>query len=165
VVGNATNRALISARGQAVPAGTSDLAIARLTVGGRVEQTDILAGYTIDGDPVNGDAQIGAVKVGTDWITSNLVAGIMTASYFGSNDDMVIPGSSAVRSSKIASIAVGGQVLGTPDSVNPDDHYGFEAESIGSLRVGGTAIPLKAGPHDDDLFVGSTGDVRVRELQ
>jgi hypothetical protein len=156
---------IISAVGHASlsPGAANDVAIASLKVGGRVEFAEILAGYDIVLNPVNGDAQIGAVTVGTDWIASTMVAGVMTATYFGSGSDTVIPASSATRSSKIASITVGGQVLGTPDSVDPFDHYAFESESIGSLKIGGTSIQLKAGRHNDDLYVGTTGDLRLLE--
>jgi hypothetical protein len=158
---------IISAEGKAgpSPSATTDLAIASLTVGGRVEFADILAGYNVVLNPMNGDAQIGAVTVGADWIASNLVAGVMaTNDYFGDADDAVIPGSSATLSSKIASIKIGGQVLGTPASVEPNDHYGFVAEAIGSLKVGGSSIPLKTGLNNDDLHVGATGDIELREV-
>src|SRR5439155_857241 len=65
---------IITARGQALYSPGIDLAIGHLTVGGRVEFANILAGYQTDMGSVNGDAQIGAVKVGGDWVASNLVA-------------------------------------------------------------------------------------------
>ena len=47
------------------------MAIAALTVGGRVEFANVLAGYDTLLSPVNRDPQIWAVKVGGDWVGSN----------------------------------------------------------------------------------------------
>jgi hypothetical protein len=49
------------------------------------------------------------------------------------------------------------------------DHFGFVAESIGSLKIGDTTIPLLAGRSNDDLLLaadidGLFGDVRLREI-
>ena len=80
--GTGASPVTISARGQhlPLPAGArTDLAIGKITIGGRVEFTNFLAGYNFDFvsglQASNGDAQVGAVKVGGDWIASNLVAG------------------------------------------------------------------------------------------
>jgi hypothetical protein len=144
---------------------TTDLAIAGLTVRGRVEMADILAGYDVDLNPANGDAQIGAVNIGADWIASNLVAGIKaTNGYFGDGDDVLIADTSATITAKVASIVIGGQALGTLESANPADHFGFVAELIGLLNVGGTSIPLKVGPHNDNVKVGATLDLNLVEV-
>ncbi len=166
--GNSTNPVFITARGQATvsPKATVDLAIASLTVNGRVEMADILAGYDTSGNAVNGNASIGAVKVGLDWIASNIAAGVETGDSsmnFGkATDHEVLPESNPDLISQIASIVIGGQVLGTPTVTT--DHFGLDAEQIGSFSVGGTSYALKPGPHNDGLQpVGATGDVDLFE--
>jgi hypothetical protein len=160
---------VISARGQAAPTATADLAIASLTVGGRVERANILAGYNLILDPVNADAQIGPAVVGGDWIASNLVGGVAAGDdgYFGTDDDVPIPeaGQSPAILARIDSVLIRGQALGTLPGINPDDHYGIVAELIGSAGVGETtALPLAAGPGNDDIPLGVTGDLRVLEV-
>src|SRR5260370_9836038 len=137
LLGNTTNPVVISARGQAVPTATTDVAIQSLTVRGLVQYTNILAGYDVDGNPVNGDAQIGDVIVDRDWIASNLVAGVMAGAdgLFGTADDAIIPGGSPGIIARINSITINGQVSGTPAAVNSTDHFGIVAEEIGSLRI------------------------------
>ncbi|MGB8170206.1 MAG: hypothetical protein WCF18_22070, partial [Chthoniobacteraceae bacterium] len=119
LIGNAGVSVLIIARGQAAPGAGTDVAIRSLTVGGRVERADILAGYTVDGitppEGVNADAQIGAVIVGA-WFTSNLAAGVQDNfdaarnDFFGEGDDRAITGGS----DKIASITIKNSAYGTP---------------------------------------------------
>jgi hypothetical protein len=127
IVGNPTHPAIISARGQANPQGTTDLAIGKLTVAGRVEFGQILAGVQVNGVAVNADAQIGSVYVGGDWIASNLVAGAVAGAdgKFGTADDAKMSGASVKDevgiNSRIASVTIGGQVLGN-------------GQRIGSLR-------------------------------
>ena len=59
--------------------------------------------------------------------------------------------------SKIASITIGGQVLGVLG--DPSKTFGFGAGFIGSFKVGGTAIPLIPGPHKDKFTgPGVAGD-------
>jgi len=126
----------------------------------------ILAGYDADLNPQNADAQIGAVKVGGDWVASSLAAGATDGGDgFGNATDAVIAGGndSPAIQSRIASIQIGGQALGTPDAVNNTDHFGFVAQQIGSFKVGGTVFPLLALANDD-LAVGATGDLRLREV-
>src|SRR5205085_7389524 len=67
MLGNATNPALISARGQVTPSATADVAIGSVRVLGSVEYGFIRAGFDLDGYAMNADAQIGAVTVGGDW--------------------------------------------------------------------------------------------------
>jgi hypothetical protein len=162
------------------PTAKSDLAIGSLTVLGRVELANILAGYDAstngltDGSgaitgAVNGVASIGAVKIGGDWIQSNLVAGSSPGSdnLFGTADDTEIGaegGEDLVA--RIASILIAGQVLGTPGTQSTSDHYGFVAEDIGSFAAGGTVFALKPGPSNGQppLAVSATGDVSLFEV-
>ncbi len=172
IIGNTTNRALITARGQLTPAGTTDLAIGKLTVTGRVEHALIHAGesYPVFTPSVqNADAQIGPVIVGGDWIASDLVAGALAGGdgQFGNADDVIMSGAGvknvATVFSKITSIVIGGQVLGT---VGAGDHFGFVAQNIGSFKVKNsvTTFPLLAGNTNDDFLVGLLGDLRVNEI-
>jgi len=172
IIGNTTNRALITARGQLAPAGTTDLAIGKLTVTGRVEHSLIHAGESFPdfGAPSvrNADAQIGPVVIGHDWIASDLVAGAVDGGNgFGNLLDAKISGGGvkdvATVFSRITSIVIGGQVLGT---VGGTDHFGFVAENIGSFKVKGgtTTFPMLAGNGNDAFFVGLLGDLAVREI-
>ncbi len=174
LIGNTTSNGaspvVISARGQHTQGATSDLAIGKITIGGRVEFANILAGYNTSLSPVNANAQIGPVNVGGDWAASNLVAGASNIASsntkFGNANDAKIAGGTdnAAIISKIASITIGGHLFGTPASVSTTDHFGFVAEQVGSLKVGGFAIPLTAVPHQDDRAIGETPDVRVHEI-
>jgi hypothetical protein len=140
--------------------------IASLKVGRRVEFANILAGYDINGNAVSGDAQIDTVTVGGDWIASNLVCGATAGAdgVFGTADDAEIPGETTTTPATIASIRIQGKVLGTFSAANSTDHYGFVAEEIGSLSIGGFAFALKAGPSNDAFDIGDTQDVSVREV-
>jgi hypothetical protein len=165
LVGNATNPVVISAVGQAVvpPGSTRDVAIASLKVGGQVEFANILAGYDTNLTPVNANAQIGAVKVGGDWIASNLVAGVAAGSdgLFGTADDVLIPDLNANPRiiASIASVTIGGQAQGT---VAGGDHFGIVAQKIDALSVAGSTLPLTAGK--DVIPLGATGDFTAREV-
>jgi len=169
LVGNSTQSVLISAAGEEQPAGGVDMAIKKLSVGGRVEFADVLAGYETNNTatPINPDAQIGAVKVGGDWIASNLVAGVDPVNgRFGDSDDVPITqtGEPDGFLSRIARIVIGGQVFETTSTTT--DHFGFVAQQIGTLQIGGLAYRLTGGPGNDltGLAIGATNDVRVREV-
>lgn len=162
VRGTATNRALIMAEGQRAPTSTVDLAIGKLTINGRVERASILAGFEDDG-PItdrNADAQIGTVVVTGDWIASDMVAGGRRGvdGFFGSADDRKMSGAGikdvATVISRINSVTIGGQVVGSIEDNN--DRFGFVAELVGSFKVKGgtTTFPLMANAGNDNLFVG-----------
>jgi hypothetical protein len=133
VVGNGTNAVIISAGG--APKLTSDSAIGSITIGGRVEEARILGGYHPDTlAPADGNAQIGAVSVGLDWIASSLVAGVQNTGdldHFGDSNDTII-GALASSIAKIASITIGGSAIGTPALA---DHFGFLSHTIGSFKM------------------------------
>ncbi len=171
--GSGGSPVVISARGRLTPTATTDLAIGSITVGtvadgGRVEFANILAGYNTALTGVNADAQIGAVLVRGDWAASNLVAGASNSGFpsFGDANDAKITGGTDTVGilSRIASITINGQVFGTPASVNSTDHYGFVAEQIGSLTIGTILTALAAGPHNDNLAVGETSDMKLHEV-
>lgn len=170
VVGNATNRAVISAGNNGpVVNGVTSAAIAKLTVGktatngavtgGDVSFLDVLAGYgevgTVEdprGTARSADAQIGTVTVKGDILETNIVAGGEAGAdgLFGTVDDVkpvttatdtVIDKASVLSS--IAKLIIGGQVL-TNSDVN-----GIVAERIGAITVNGSAVTLNAGAGND----------------
>jgi hypothetical protein len=179
VLGNGTNKAIISARGSATPTATTDVAIGSLRVLGRIELGNILAGFDAGGIARNADAQIGTVNIGGDWIGSNIVAGAVNLGTdnlpggLGSNADNVNFGNindvkmsgmvkdDSLVSSRIASLTIGGQVMGT---IGPFDHFGIVAENVGAVRIGGTLLGLAVGKSNDDFLVGITGNLRVNEV-
>jgi hypothetical protein len=169
LIGNPTTPVMITARGQAEQGATTDVAIKSLTVKGRVEFTDVLAGYDGNRTGVNADAQIGAVVVG-DWIASNLVAGVqddasaLHDAFFADGDDQAITGGSSSIVSKIGSITIKGTALGTLGG--GVDSFGFVAQQIGSFKIGRTPFPLSPGAANDlaGLFASVTGDLLVREV-
>jgi hypothetical protein len=172
IVGNATNPALIVTQGREVkPASGTDLALASLTVKGDVRFAQILAGYIPYNpgfgepgfvSPVNADASIGAVSVGGDWVASSLVAGAEDkgAKGFGLGDTRQTAANTALTA-KIASIAIKGAVQGTTVG---GDHFGFVAEQIAKLTIGGKVIALKAGPANDHVPIPGTPDVHLLEV-
>jgi hypothetical protein len=167
LVGNSTHRVLIQANRQENPTGTSDLAIGSIKVNGRVEYTRIRAGLLFETGAENADAQIGSVIVGGNWIASTITAGISLGAdgLPGTNDDAKLNGIGvkdvASVNSKINSITIGGQILGT---ANGGDHFGFVAEVLGSLKIGGVNIPLLAGKSNDNAALGPFADFRAREV-
>jgi hypothetical protein len=168
---NGDSPVVISARGQKVPGATTDIAIGRITIGGRAEHARFLAGYDTGLTPKNADAQVRAVTVGGDWIASDLVAGVAAGAdgLFGRADDAAISGAGTTDNpgivSSIAGLKIGGLVYGTPFSVSGSDHFGFVAQEVGSVKVGGFTAPLRPGADNDVIELApTTGDMTVREV-
>ena len=144
-----------------------------LKIAGTTTHARVLAGYHVfttakfgDGG-INADAAIGSVTVGGDWIASSIGAGVQEkVDGFGDCEKIDQAGAKDVAEivSRIGSIVVKGQVRGT----NADmDSFGFGAEFIGSIKVGGnTIVPLKAGASNDltGISLGTTGDFFIREV-
>ena len=110
---------------------------------------------------------VGTLYIRGDWIASNLAAGVDPVNgMFGDADDvkMVSPDTKDIDtvSSSIASLTIGGQILGT---VGGSDHYGIVAEVVRAVRIGGSPLTLVTGGPNDDFFVGTTGDVKIKEVQ
>jgi hypothetical protein len=147
-----------------VTTATTEVVIKSLTIGGSVKNADILGGY-YDGQAVNRTAQIGAVKVKGDWIESNLVAGVQNATSnpanFGDNLDVLITptGPNPAILSKIASITIGGQVIGSTTS-----HFGFVAQQIGSFKSAGFTAKLTTGTDAPIELALVQGNVTIREI-
>jgi hypothetical protein len=163
IIGTRTNPEILTAFSGP---GNSPLAIQSVFVGGRVEFSEILAGFDESLTPLNPDAQIGRVTVGGDWIASSISAGIDPKNgTFGDIDDQLITGKNDPNIlAKIGSIKIGGALLGTPVFPNDIDTFGFEAEQIGSVSIGGVVLPLQAGPHNDIFSLGDTRTIGLLEL-
>jgi hypothetical protein len=63
-----------------------------------------------------------------------------------------------------ASNKIGGVVAGTADTVNSGDHFRLVAQKIGAFWLGGTEVALDVLPETDDVELGETGDLVVREV-
>jgi hypothetical protein len=176
ILGNSTNPALILAEGQAEkPTSGFDTAIASLTVKGDVRFAQILAGFGIAKNPSNADAAIGAVNVGQDWVASSLVAGANNLGAddatggtglnadnvnFGDAHDKLQTVGDTSLIARIASINIKGMVSGSLST--GDDHFGFVAQQIDKLTIGGRTFLLTEA--NDDLPLPFTNDVRVHEV-
>lgn len=160
IVGNVTPQGdspvVISAGGRVgnvTGLGPSEVAIGKLSVGGRVEWAKVLAGFDLALNPVNADAQIPSVTVGADWIASSLVAGAFNAganagtaddnlNFGDASDTLIAEGTDNGNArARIGSILIAGKVFGTPESWRPNDSFGFVAEEIGGLKVGARVSP------------------------
>jgi hypothetical protein len=112
----------------------------KLTVKGSVTNA-LVAGGLRDFDlfPDNGDAILGSISVGGDWVGSSAAAGVSYGNDmdFATNDDSAGT-SNAPNLSRIAAITIRGQVLGTSTA---GDRYGFTAQSLGPIKIGGLATP------------------------
>ena len=153
-IGDATF--IIRAQGSAA----KPLALASLTIGGSVNHVLVLAGYNSLGLPTFGGAGIGPIKVTGNWAAGSIAAGTQSSTYpnFGLLTDTLIGTPSLV--SKIASITIGGLVAGTTGG---NDHFGFEAQKIGALTIGGAKIPLSSTAFDSRPL-GLTGDFLAQEI-
>lgn len=163
--GTADDPVTITGGGTVSGPDASAIGIGSLTVAGGVTHARILAGYDAGGVGRNADAQIGKVSVGGDWIASSLVAGLFAGAdtLFGTNDDAIISGGGTTNNvdvaSRIGSVAIKGQVLGTPAA---GGGFGLVAEEIGALTAGPVKFALTA--NDDVFILGATGDFQAREL-
>ena len=163
LIGNATHQVLIAAQGQSSkPTSGFDVAIASLTVGGSVHFARVLAGFAADQSPANADASIGAVKVGRDWSASSVVAGAedIGSDGFGIGDALQTVGDTGLIA-RIASIAIGGHVTGTPAV---GDFHGFVAQRIDSFKSFGFIAPLVLATNTQTIAIPFTNDVRIVEV-
>ncbi|HYR59691.1 MAG TPA: hypothetical protein VEO95_13715, partial [Chthoniobacteraceae bacterium] len=129
LVGNSATPVIISGVGQAVKTKT-DVAIKSVAIGGGTDFAQIMGGYDTTGASADGDAQLGAIKIGSNMIASSIVSGIESTTpfdpNFGAADKVIATNNTAAIHSAIASITVGGQIVGT---VSPTtDSFGIEAQ-------------------------------------
>lgn len=175
LIGNAETPVVISAKGVALAVAstsTTNIAIKSLVVNGGVFHAFIAGGYDSTGLAVNPDAQIGSITVKQDWVASNAVAGIQsTDANFGNSDDAVATAGTGFTDhtgiiSKIGSIVIGGQVLGTADSVSATDSFAFEAQQIVSFKIGSIKVPLPTPSNTVDIrfSVPTNLDTHLREF-
>lgn len=137
----------------------ADESIKSVTIAGSVSWAEILAGMQ------SPDAQFGELKVGGDWVASSVASGVNPGAdrMYGTNDDLKIASGDdrpAILSS-IARVVIGGAIDG---SLANDDAFGFVAEHIGVVFLGGSQLPLNAGPHNDLRAIGTIGDSVVLEI-
>ena len=153
----------IIARGQAVkPISGFDVAIGKITIKGDVQFARILAGFDESQMPANADASIGVVKVTKDWRASSIVAGAQDAGAngFGAGDTLQSVANTALVA-RIASITIGGDLTGTSYAL---DQFGFVAQEIVTLKIGGRAAALTAGKSNNAFPIAFTTDVAVLEV-
>lgn len=100
------------------------------------------------------------VVVGGSWTGASIGAGVNPRidGYFDTADDIRVAG-------KIGSILIKGTADGTDARVSAIDHFAFIATQIGKVSINGQAVPLKRGPTNDDIPLGTTGDFRLVELE
>jgi hypothetical protein len=156
------SESVLSALGQAKPGKTTNVALARLTIGGSVNQSSIRAGYDASGAAASPDAQIGSVTVKGDWSASDLVAGAVEGADagFGNPLDARAPGDDLPGIvSKIAAVTIRGAVS---SSGTPGDSFGFVAQCIARMKVGTTTFALNAKADGQVLEV--TPGVNIQEI-
>ncbi len=143
---------------------TAGSKIGSLTVVDSAAYFEILAGYGVELNPKTGKASIGPVVIGTtgagNWEAVDLVAGVQMGptgsggigdGRFGTDDDSRIqPDLPSVP--QIASVIIKGLVTSAIGS----HHYGIVASKIGSVKIGGAALPLTSG--NDIIHVESGGE-------
>jgi hypothetical protein len=136
--------------------GTPNPAIGNVSIGGNVSDLDLLAGYSGNGTPssplgtaTNADAQIGSVTIKGNVAETNIIAGAVAGAdgRFGTADDALASGFGVTdlrtALSSIAKVVITGTVL------RNDQDFGIVAQSIRSISVSGTPIPLKPGSQND----------------
>ncbi|MGB8167531.1 MAG: hypothetical protein WCF18_08565 [Chthoniobacteraceae bacterium] len=145
---DALNPVAIAALGKANPKNASEaLAIASVTVERGAMNASILAGFDSGGTAVNPDAQIGAIKIGNNMVGTSISAGVAySGKGWGDATNSNAAASAgfadnALIRSRVASLTVGGYVLGNPRFVT-DFLNGVVAQEIGALKIGGTALEL-----------------------
>ncbi len=132
----------------------SPYALQSLTVKGDVENAVILAGNS----SLAGES-LGPIKVSGDWRSSVAAASIDPGAdgRYGTADDRLggtAPGDAVIKAiARLARVDIGGLVSGT---LADEDSFGFFAQRVGPVRVGGILIP-------QGLVPGSS-DVRIAEI-
>ena len=169
VTGSSYGTAILSAKNE----------IKSVSIGGSLDYGKILAGYDTSLAVANADAQIGPVRIGGNLIASSIVAGSLNLGAdgafggsllnadnvnYGDLHDAGIGGGKAGVIAKIASITIGGQVIGTLNNLNNTDSFGFVAEQIGAVKIGGNLAALTVGAHNDNLALGQTADFHIHEI-
>ncbi len=140
----------------------ASLALTSLLVSGNLEHGDILVGYDRDGLPVNADVSTGAIRIAGFAEASIIAVGVEAGAdgMFGTSDDSLIAAPNGIVA-RIASLSIGSQIFGTPDDLT--DSFAFAAEQIAIVQVGKAKLAFNSNT-TDDFAVGTTGDVRIKEI-
>lgn len=149
LIGTSGNPAAISAGEATAAAARNNIAIAGVTIGGKVLEARILAGYDDHLNATNVNASIGAIVVGRSWEASSIVAGVRDTSSFAGNptpdgfgrNDTLISSPAAGQVARIASVLIKGPGIG---SARAGTYFGITAESIGSVKISGTNFTPKS---------------------
>jgi hypothetical protein len=147
-----TNRIFITAAGPGE-------AIGSVSVGGRMENTLLLAGYNTALAPTAVNASsIGRVFVGSDLIASSIVAGVTNPFFpifIGTGLDAAVPDPSTL--SRIGSVVVKGYAMGTPGGA---EFFGIVAEQVGRVVVGSARQDIPSVGNFTPVGATFTGGLR-----
>ncbi len=162
LLGNSNQSAFIGVVGAPAPTGMANLVLGNLKITGDVIHGVIAAGFNRASGTQIGDVQIGSVSVGGDWRASSLSAGVLpgTDGYFANNDDTAAASTVAGFISSVEKIEIKGGLYGTSDG---NEHFGFTAEKIGSLKIGSRVVALNPAAFDNFPLFPNT-NVSVREI-
>ena len=151
-----TARTVIISAGAGSPSeSTTDLAIGKITIGQRVENADIFAGY----NTAAGRRQCRRPdrrsdrrrRLGGQQPRRRKPANSSGNVNFGDGNDAKLTGLNVNDLpgvvSKITSVVIKGFVYGSPLLTNGPTNFGFVAESIGTFQFGGITIPPHAAPN------------------
>lgn len=169
MVGSPKSRAFIAAGGGTDPTSEPNLALGRVTIKGDVAFADIFAGILLTPNGVgeyqyiDADASIGTVTVDGNWRASNIVAGAQDLGLegFGIGDALISVDNDPKKIAEIAKIVIKGDVSG---SSQRRDFYGFVAQHIKAISLGGIPIALEIGPSNDQFLIPGTIDVSLLEV-
>jgi hypothetical protein len=136
------------------------VALKSFSVRGDFDHSAIRGGVFLSGNP---DVALGRIMIGGDLIASNITAGVTAGNdqLLATDDDAVYSGGSATIVSRIASVVIKGQAIGTAE---PGGRFAIEAEQIGRVQVGAAKLFLNKAAKDKMYVLGGTGDLFVNEV-
>lgn len=125
-----------------------------ISIGGSVRYGDLL---------FESFTRVGEIVVHGDWLAGNLAIGIGAGAdaLFGTADDSYLQNDPTTILPLLGRLTIGGRILGTAAST---DSFGILAGRIGELIIAGEKRTLTPGAGNDDFSLGSTGDLRFREI-
>jgi hypothetical protein len=129
-------------------AANADAQIGRVSIGGDLIASDIVAGV----QNLGADGAFGGTGLNADNVN------------FGDGHDVGIGGGNPAIIARIARITVGGQIFGTLNTQNVNDRFGIVAEKIGTVQVSSLFAALVAGAHNDQRAFGQGADFHLHEI-
>lgn len=145
-IGDALVDSIISITRGIRPA-TEALGIGALSVGANVDSARILT---------DGGLKVKSVKVGGDWIASDLAVGVLSGDeFFGNDNDYAADGEK--RGSILGKIQIGGSLYGTAEQ---GDSFGICAGEVGKLKIAGQRYEV----YRTSPLPSATGDVSLKVL-